>query len=88
MTIGNPFDRPVIILAAPRSGSTLLFETLSQSSDLWTIGGESHGLFEGIPRFNPATGRCDSNALFAEDATPPIIHQIRLWFFQLLRDSK
>lgn len=88
MITGNPFDRPVIILAAPRSGSTLLFETLSQSSDLWTVGGESHGLFESIPRFNPATGRCDSNALFAEDATPPIIQQIRLWFFQLLRDSQ
>jgi LPS sulfotransferase NodH len=88
MIIGNPFDRPVIILAAPRSGSTLLFETLSQSADFWTVGGESHSLFESIPRFNPATGRCDSNALFAEDATPPIIQQIRLWFYQLLRDSK
>lgn len=88
MIIENPFDRPVIILAAPRSGSTLLFETLSQSADLWTIGGESHGLFESIPRFNPAMGRCDSNALFAEDATPPIIQQIRSWFYQLLRDSQ
>lgn len=88
MIIENPFDRPVIILAAPRSGSTLLFETLSQSGDLWTIGGESHGLFESIHRFNPVMGYCDSNALFADNASPAIIHQIRCWFFQLLRDSQ
>ena len=86
--MGSPFDRPVVILAAPRSGSTLLFETLAQSDDLHTIGGESHGLFESIPRFNPAMGRCESNALFADDASPAIIQQIRLWFFQLLRDSR
>jgi len=84
----NPFDRPVIILAAPRSGSTLLFESLSQSRDLWTIGGESHGLFESIHRFNPTMGYCDSNALFADDATPAIIKQIRLWFFQRLQDAQ
>ena len=88
MVMGSPFDRPVVILAAPRSGSTLLFETLAQSDDLHTIGGESHGLFESIPRFNPAMGRCESNALFADDASPAIIQQIRLWFFQLLRDSR
>jgi len=84
----NPFDRPVIILAAPRSGSTLLFESLSQSRDLWTIGGESHGLFESIHRFNPTMGYCDSNALFADDATPAIIGQIRFWFFQHLKDAQ
>lgn len=83
-----PFDRPVIILAAPRSGSTLLFESLTKSNDLWTIGGESHGLFESIPRFNPAMGRCDSNSLSADDATLPIIRQIRLWFLQRMRDSQ
>lgn len=88
MTREYPFYRPVIILAAPRSGSTLLFESLTQSSDLWTIGGESHGLFESIPRFNPAMGRCDSNSLSADDATPAIIRQIRLWFLQLLQNSQ
>ena len=82
------FDRPVIILAAPRSGSTLLFESMSQSADLWTIGGESHAMFESIHRFNPAMGFCDSNALTAADATPDNIRQIRLWFFQALRDAQ
>ena len=82
------FDRPVIILAAPRSGSTLLFETLAGSSDFWTIGGESHGLFEGINRFNPLLGYCDSNALSADDATPTTVEQIRSGFFQQLRDAR
>ena len=81
------FDRPVVILAAPRSGSTLLFETLQESSDLWTIGGESHGIFERISRYNPMTKYCDSNALYAEDAIPEIIDQVRIWFYQKLRDS-
>ena len=35
------FVRPLIILGAPRSGSSLLFETLSQCPDLVTVGGES-----------------------------------------------
>ncbi len=82
-----PFDRPVVILAAPRSGSTLLFETLAKSSDFWTIGGESHAIFESIHRFKPLTGFCDSNALFAADATPEIVENIRGQFSQRLRDA-
>ena len=38
------FDRPIFILSAPRAGSTLLFETLSQFPDIWTIGRESHDI--------------------------------------------
>ena len=83
-----PFDRPVIILAAPRSGSTLLFETLALSPDLWTIGGESHGIFERIKRYNPNTEYCDSNALYAEDSIPEVVDVIRQLFFQKLRDAQ
>ena len=36
----------IFIVAAPRSGSTLLFETLLRSPTLWTIGGESHAIFQ------------------------------------------
>ena len=81
------FDRPVVILAAPRSGSTLLFETLSKSKDIWTIGGESHRVFESIRRFSPLTEFCNSNALFADDATPEIIEYIRNLFIRQLRDA-
>ncbi len=83
-----PFDRPVILLSAPRSGSTLLFETLANSADFWTIGGESHGVFEGIRQFNPNSGSCDSNALFAADATEEIVAKIRAAFLSQLRSSQ
>ena len=88
MSAKTLFDRPVVILAAPRSGSTLLFETLAASSDFWTIGGEGPGIFERISRFNPTTEFCDSNALFAEDSIPQANEQIRIWYYQKLRDSK
>ncbi len=88
MSNDYPFDRPVIILAAPRSGSTLLFETLSQSAELWTIGGESHYLIESIARFNPLAPYCDSNALYADDATPELVQEIRMRFFHKLRDAR
>ena len=88
MSAKTLFDRPVVILAAPRSGSTLLFETLAASSDFWTIGGEGPGIFERISRFNPTTKFCDSNALFAADSIPQANEQIRTWYYQKLRDSK
>ncbi len=80
------FDRPVIILAAPRSGSTLLFETLAGCVDVWTIGGESHHIIEGIPALNPGSGKVDSNRLLAEHAAGRITHMMRRRFARMLRD--
>lgn len=61
------FERPVIIVAAPRSGSTLLFETLARHPDLWTLGDESHGEIENVPGLSPRDRGFDSNALSAGD---------------------
>ncbi|MDT8364707.1 MAG: sulfotransferase [Nitrosomonas sp.] len=80
------FTKPVIILAAPRSGSTLLFELLSKAKDIWTIGDESHAVFESTARFNPASGLCNSNRLLASDADEISISLIRQRFYNLLRD--
>ena len=66
------FDRPVFIVAAPRSGSTLLFETLAVNRELWTVGGEAHQHFERISNLRPS-GRNLSNRLTAEAATPEVI---------------
>ena len=82
------FDRPVIILAAPRSGSTLLFETLSQAPDLWTVGGESHVFIEGLRPLNPMGGQVDSNRLESKHATPAIVRQLRMRFARYLRDRQ
>jgi hypothetical protein len=71
------FDRPVIILAAPRSGSTLLFETLSEAPAVWTVGGESHQFIEGLRTLNPSYGMVESNRLLAENTNERITSMLR-----------
>ena len=60
--------RAIFIVCPPRSGSTLLFETLAQAPELATIGGESHGLIEGVRGLSPAVRGWESNRLVAADA--------------------
>lgn len=82
----DAFDRPVFIVAAPRSGSTLLFETLAKSPDFWTIGGESHEIFEGKANLGPARHGWASNRLTAADADPDAARSLRAAFRAQLRD--
>ena len=82
------FDRPVIILAAPRSGSSLLFETLTQSPTVYTVGGESHRQIEGLPELRPADRGYDSNRLMAADATPSVVARLRRAFIAALIDRE
>ncbi|HEY0180088.1 MAG TPA: sulfotransferase, partial [Dokdonella sp.] len=76
-------ERPVFIVSPPRSGSSLLFETLSRSPTAYTIGGESHGLIEGVPALDAARRGYESNRLVADDATPEVAAALRERF----RDS-
>jgi len=80
------FERPVIILSAPRSGSTLLFETLAKAPALFTIGGESHRMFESLPELHPSNRQYDSNRLTAADATPTVTAALLRNFSESLRD--
>lgn len=82
------FDRPIFIVCAPRSGSTLLFETLLQSPTVWTIGGESHGIFESIPQLNPSQRGFDSNRLTESDADATIIKQLKNRFLKHLKNRQ
>lgn len=82
------FDRPVFIVSPPRSGSTMLFETLARAPRLFTIGDESHQLIEGVPQLNPETRGFESNRLLAEDATPAMAETLRRRFFEALRDRE
>lgn len=86
--IGVRFDRPVIILSAPRSGSTLLFETLSRAPDVYTIGNESHRVIEGLPEFNGERRGFVSNRLLATDATDQMAAEVRMRFADALRDRE
>jgi LPS sulfotransferase NodH len=65
-------NRPVFIVAAPRSGSTLLFETLASSEQLVTLGGEAHWLVEDIEALRPEAPGVDSNRLDAVHATEEV----------------
>jgi len=60
---------PLIIVAAPRSGSTLLFETLARSERLCSVGGEAHWLVENHRELRPGAPGVDSNRLTADHAT-------------------
>jgi len=82
------FDRPIFIVNPPRSGSSLLFETLAQAPGLYTIGGESHNLIEGIPAFNLAAQKFASNRLGREHALPAPVQTLRLRFLQSLKDRE
>jgi hypothetical protein len=70
-------ERPVFIIAAPRSGSTLLFETLAESHSICTLGGEAHGAIEGAqPWLRPGAPGVDSNRLERRHATPEAIRRL------------
>jgi LPS sulfotransferase NodH len=79
-------ERPIIILSAPRAGSTLLFETLAQAAGVYTIGGESHKLVESIAALRPGRGVVTSNRLTKKDATTAIVAELRGRFARRLRD--
>ena len=76
----------MFIVSAPRSGSTLLFETLAQSPDVATIGGESHRVIEGIPELSMPARGWRSNRLVAEDATPDRAERLAQAFYERLRN--
>lgn len=81
------FERPLIIVSAPRSGSTLLFETLKRHPGFWTLGDESHAEIENIPGLAPRDRGFASNALGAADLTPGVRAQLARNFGMQLRDS-
>lgn len=58
-------DRPVFIVAAPRSGSTLLYETLAVNHHLSNLGGEAHWLIESIAALQVGAPGVTSNRLTA-----------------------
>jgi hypothetical protein len=79
------FDRPIFIVSPPRSGSTLLFETLTGAPGLATVGGESHALMESVPAIAPAARDWESNRLTAADADPATVALLRERFARALR---
>lgn len=82
----SAFDRPVFIISPPRSGSTLLFETLAGAPDIYTIGDESHRMIEQVKGLSPRDRGFDSNVLEAADASSDVVNELRGHFRVALRD--
>lgn len=79
-------DRPIFIVSTPRSGSTLLFETLEKAPALFSTGQESHWFIESVPGLSPAEKGWQSNQLNGIDATPQRSEQLARSFYDSLRD--
>ena len=68
LLLGARLRRPVFIIGAPRSGTSLLFAILRSSSRLAHWPGEAHEVWEAY--YHPALRNWESNALDASDITP------------------
>lgn len=80
-------NSPIIILSAPRAGSTLLFEALSRHPQLWTIGGESHAVIEHVPQLSTVARGYISNTLTAEDVSNEVCNTLKQRFIAYGRDA-
>ncbi|MDN5925373.1 MAG: sulfotransferase, partial [Xanthomonadales bacterium] len=78
--------RSIFVVCPPRSGSSLLFETLAQAPGLYTIGGESHGVIEGIASLSPARRQWASNRLLASDADRETARKLAAAFLERAHD--
>jgi uncharacterized protein (TIGR03032 family) len=84
----GPFEQPVFIVGAPRSGGTMLFELLARSPGFATIGGESHHLFEGIEKLRPDRRKDHSNRLTEKDADAETAALLQAGFLAEMRTSE
>ncbi len=82
------FTVPIFVVAAPRSGSTMLFEALRNNKGLWSIGDEAHREIESIDSLSPRNRDFDSNALTAQDCNDAIKEQIVDSFMLRLQNSQ
>ena len=76
---GTNLDRPVFIIGAPRSGTSLLYAVLRRSSQFRHWPGESHEVWEAD--YHPSLRGWESNVLTAEDLTQGNAARIRRSFF-------
>ncbi|QIK78152.1 sulfotransferase [Sphingomonas piscis] len=79
---------PIFAVSTPRSGSTLLFETLAKARGLFTPGGESHSRIEKVANFHPAARNWTSNRLTQDDATNSNVEQLAELFYRDLREAE
>ncbi len=80
-------ERPVFIVAPPRSGGTALFRSLAKAPGIYRAG-DSGGALEGIFELAPENREWDSNRLTAADAEPRAVEELRGRLKATLVDSE
>src|SRR5262245_16432538 len=75
----SELDRPIVLIAAPRSGSSLLAALLGTHPDLWTLNGEDRPILEGP--FHPERRGWSSNELEAKDLSEELAARLRREYF-------
>ena len=80
------FEKPVFIVCVYRSGSTLLFATLSNAPEIWSTGHEAHHVFGKIPKFRSEKWNNQSECADEKDSSPEISEQIRSDFAEQIFD--
>ena len=83
---GGTLDRPIFIIGAPRSGTSLLYAILRTSSKLAHWPGEAHEVWEAD--YHPALRGWDSNALGVSDFERDAAERIRRSFFLVTGSKK
>ena len=78
--------RPIFIVSTPRSGSTLLFETMVAAPGLFSTGRESHARIERVADFHPGKRGWTSNRLTAADGTTSAVETMAELFYTGLHD--
>lgn len=68
---------PIFIIGAPRSGTSILFRSLSMHADLWHLPRESHAVFEGP--FHPRNGFA-SNRIVSDQVTSAALKAVHTGF--------
>jgi uncharacterized protein (TIGR03032 family) len=79
-------ERPVFIIAPPRSGGTSLFRSLARAPGIYRAG-EGASVLDGIFELDPANREWDSNRLTAADLQPRPVEEIRTRLKGMLMDS-
>lgn len=73
----------MVILGAPRSGTTMVYAALCRHPELWNVGGESHAILEGP--LHPALAGWSSNAVGAGYLDAAGLEQLRRRFVAAAR---
>lgn len=71
-------QNPIIIIGAPRSGTSILYRSLSLHSRLWHLPRESHSILEGP--FHPSRWGYQSNRVVAADVDEAVTSEIHAGF--------